>query len=313
MSFQQPLFLLALLAVPLVAALVVWWRRRRPVEGVPFPDIDIVTKADPGPRLRRHLPLVLALLALTAFTIALARPEAYRDEPRERATIMLVVDVSGSMAATDVSPYRLRAAQDAALTFAEEVPRQYQVGLVSFSGQANVLVAPTTDRQALKRGIEGLVPDGATAVGDAIEASLDAIRATQPETSEDGTLEAARIVVLSDGTTTVGRDPDSAAEDAKAAGVPIYTVALGTQEGVLSNGQPVPPDPEGMKRIAEITGGDAFESEDADSVREVYARLGSFVGTERVLTEVTAWPAGVGALLLVLAGVAAWRLGPRLS
>ena len=280
---------------------------------MPFPDIDLVAASDPGPRLRRFLPLTLALLALTAFTFALARPEAYRDEPRERATIMLVVDVSGSMAATDVSPYRLRAAQDAALTFAEEVPRQYQVGLVSFSGQANVLVAPTTDRQALKRGIEGLVPDGATAVGDAIEASLDAIRATQPTASEDGTLEAARIVLLSDGTTTVGQDPDSAAQDAKAAGVPIYTVALGTQEGVLSNGQPVPPDPEGMKRIAEITGGDSFESQDADSVRKVYAQLGSFVGTERVLTEVTAWPAGIGAILLVLAGVAAWRVGPRLS
>ena len=313
MSFQYPWVLLALLAVPLVAALVVWWRRRRPVEGVPFPDIDLVAASDPGPRLRRFLPLTLALLALTAFTFALARPEAYRDEPRERATIMLVVDVSGSMAATDVSPYRLRAAQDAALTFAEEVPRQYQVGLVSFSGQANVLVAPTTDRQALKRGIEGLVPDGATAVGDAIEASLDAIRATQPTASEDGTLEAARIVLLSDGTTTVGQDPDSAAQDARAAGVPIYTVALGTQEGVLSNGQPVPPDPEGMKRIAEITGGDSFESQDADSVRKVYAQLGSFVGTERVLTEVTAWPAGIGAILLVLAGVAAWRVGPRLS
>jgi Ca-activated chloride channel family protein len=221
-SFQQPLFLLALLGVPLAAALVVWWRRRRPVEGVPFPDIDMVAEADPGPRMRRRLPLALALLALAAFTVALARPEAYRDQPRERATIMLVVDVSGSMAATDVAPYRLRAAQDAALTFADQVPRQYQIGLVSFSGQANLLVAPTTDRTALKRSIEGLVPDGATAIGDAIETSLDAIRATQPGRSQDGaTLESARIVVLSDGTTTVGTDPQSAARDATAAGVPV--------------------------------------------------------------------------------------------
>lgn len=313
MSFQNPLLLLALLGVPLAAALVVWWRRRRPVEGVPFPDIDMVTQADPGPRMRRHLPLALALLALAAFTLALARPEAYRDVPRERATIMLVVDVSGSMAATDVSPYRLRAAQDAALTFADEVPRQYQVGLVSFSGQANLLVAPTTDRNALKNSIEGLVPDGATAVGDAIETSLDALRATQPAGTQDGgTLEAARIVVLSDGTTTVGIDPESAAQDAKEAGVPVYTVALGTQDGVLSNGQPVPPDPEGMKQIAQITGGKAYESKDADSVSAVYERLGSLVGTERVLTEVTAWPAGIGAALLILAGVAAWRMGPKL-
>ena len=313
MSFQQPLFLLALLGVPLAAALVVWWRRRRPVEGVPFPDIDMVAEADPGPRMRRHLPLALALLALAAFTVALARPEAYRDQPRERATIMLVVDVSGSMAATDVAPYRLRAAQDAALTFADQVPRQYQIGLVSFSGQANLLVAPTTDRTALKRSIEGLVPDGATAIGDAIETSLDAIRATQPGRSQDGaTLESARIVVLSDGTTTVGTDPQSAARDAKAAGVPVYTVALGTQDGVLSNGQPVPPDPEGMKRIADITGGKAYQSTDADSVSAVYQRLGSLVGTQRVLTEITAWPAGIGAALLVLAGVAAWRIGPKL-
>ena len=128
---------------------------------------------------------------------ALARPAVDRQVPRERATIMLAVDVSGSMAATDVDPYRLRAAQDAALTFIEEVPRQYQVGLVSFSGQANLLVAPTTDREAMRRAIETLTPDGATAVGEAIESSLDAIRSVQPTTDDDGRLEAARIVVLS--------------------------------------------------------------------------------------------------------------------
>ncbi len=281
---------------------------------MPFPDLDLIARADPGPRRRRHLPLALALLALAAFTVALARPEAYRDEPRERATIMLAIDVSGSMSATDVDPYRLRAAQDAALTFAEEVPRQYQVGLVSFSGQANLLVAPTTDRDSLERAIEGLRPEGATAVGEAIETSLSAIRATQPGTAEDGgTLEAARIVVLSDGATTVGIPPSLAAEDAKAAGVPVFTVALGTSAGTLSDGTPVPPDPAGLKEVADITGGDAYESTDAESVSAVYERLGTFIGTERVKGEVTAWAAGLGALLLALAGAAAWRLGPRLS
>ena len=314
MSFQQPLFLLALLAVPLVAAAVVWWRRHRPVEGVPFPDLDLIAGADPGPRRRRHLPLALALLALAAFTLALARPQMYQDQPRERATIVLAVDVSGSMSATDVDPYRLRAAQDAALTFADEVPRQYQVGLVSFSGQANLLVAPTTDRAALKRAIEGLRPEGATAVGEAIETSLSAIRAAQPGNGEDGgVLEAARIVVLSDGATTVGIPPSLAADDAKQAGVKVFTVALGTPAGTLSDGTPVPPDPGGLQEVADITGGDAYESTDADSVRAVYQRLGTFIGTERVLGEVTAWAAGLGALLLVMAGVAAWRLGPRLS
>ena len=229
MSFGQPLLLLLLLAVPLVLALVVWWRRRRPAAGIPYPDLDVIAAADPGPRLRRHLPLALALLALTGLVFALARPAVDRQVPRERATIMLAIDVSGSMAATDVDPYRLRAAQDAALTFIDEVPRQYQVGLVSFSGQANLLVAPTTDRDAMRRAIETLTPDGATAVGEAIESSLDAIRvraADQPTAT--GALEAARIVVLSDGATTVGIPPSVAAQDAKEAGVPVYTVALGT-------------------------------------------------------------------------------------
>ena len=313
MSFGQPLLLLLLLAVPLVLALVVWWRRRRPAAGLPYPDLDVIAAADPGPRLRRHLPLALALLALTGLVFALARPEVDRQVPRERATIMLAVDVSGSMAATDVDPYRLRAAQDAALRFIDEVPRQYQVGLVSFSGQANLLVSPTTDRDAMRRAIETLAPDGATAVGEAIESALEAIRSVQPTTDGDGRLEAARIVVLSDGATTVGIPPSAAAEDAKEAGVPVYTVALGTEDGILSNGQPVPPDPVGLQEVADITGGEAYESTDAESVSAVYERLGSFIGTESVRSEVTAWPAGIAVILLVLAGVAAWRVSPRLS
>jgi Ca-activated chloride channel family protein len=312
-SFGQPLLLLLLLAVPLVPALVVWWRRRRPAAGIPYPDLDVIAAADPGPRLRRHLPLALALLALTGLVFALARPAVDRQVPRERATIMLAIDVSGSMAATDVDPYRLRAAQDAALTFIDEVPRQYQVGLVSFSGQANLLVAPTTDRGAMRRAIETLAPDGATAVGEAIESSLDAIRSVQPSTDGDGRLEAARIVVLSDGATTVGIPPSVAAQDAKEAGVPIFTVALGTEDGVLSNGQPVPPDPVGLREVADITGGQAYESGDAESVSAVYERLGTLVGTESVRSEVTAWPAGIAVILLVLAGAAAWRFSPRLS
>jgi Ca-activated chloride channel homolog len=153
-------------------------------------------------------------------------------------------------------------------------------------------------------------------VGEAIVTSLEAIRATQtgprgPE--DDGTLEAARIVVLSDGATTVGIPPSIAAQDARDAEVPVFTVSLGTPDGILANGQPVPPDDVGMREIADITGGDAFESEDADAVRAVYERLGSFIGTERVRSEVTAWPAGIAAILLILAGVAASRISPRLS
>lgn len=312
MSFVNPVALLGLLAIPAVAALVVWWRRRRPGAGIAHPDLDLILAADPGPRMRRHIPTVLALLAAAALVLALARPQMWRDEPVEQATIMLAIDVSGSMAADDVEPYRLRAAQDAALRFADAVPRQYKVGLVSFSGTANVLVPPTTDRLALERAVEGLVPDGATAVGDAVSASLDAIRSVQTP-GGDGTLESARILLLSDGASTTGLLTSVAAESSAAAGVPVFTVSLGTDAGILPDGTPVPPDAEELRQLSDTTGGDAFQSDDAESVGRVYEQLGSFIGTERVLGEATAWPAGIGALLLVGAGVAAWRLGPRLS
>ncbi len=313
MTFQQPLFLMLLLLVPLAALAAWWWRRHRPPAGVPHPDLDLIAAADPGPRRRRHLPAALALLAVVALTVALARPEVWRDEPREQATIMLAVDVSGSMAADDVEPYRLRAAQDAALRFADSVPRQYQVGLVSFSGTANILVPPTTDRLALERAIEGLVPDGATAIGDAVSTSLDALRSAQAGGGEDGTLEAARILLLSDGATTTGRLTSTAAGEAAQAGVPVFTVSLGTPGGILPDGTPVPPDAEELRGLAETSGGDAYESRDAESVKSVYEHLGSFIGTERVRGEATAWPAGIAAALLVLAGLTAWRYGPRLS
>jgi Ca-activated chloride channel homolog len=312
-TFATPFALVLLLALPLLVVAAMAWRRRRPAPGVPHPDLDLIAVADPGTRARRHLPALLALLALAALVVALARPQMWRDEPREQATIMLAIDVSGSMAADDVEPYRLHAAQEAALRFADRVPRQYRVGLVSFSGTANVLVPPTTDRLALERAVEGLVPDGATAVGDAVAASLEAIRAVHGSADGDGTYEAARILLLSDGASTTGLLTSLAAERAAAAEVPVFTVSLGTPAGVLADGTPVPPDPDEMRMLAEETGGRAFLSRDAASVSEVYERLGSFIGTERVRGEATAWAAGAAVALLLLAGVAAWRLSPRLG
>ena len=310
MSFASPWALLLLL--PLAAGVAWWaWRERRGTRAaaVPFADLDLVAIAAPRRRWTRWLPATLLVLALTGFTVALARPEAVTSVPREEGTIMLAVDVSGSMAADDVAPYRLRAAQDAAKTFAEKVPRQFQVGLVAFSGQADVLLPPSTDRAAFARAVDSLVADGATASGEAILSSLDAIRSTQPGSQQ---LRSGRILLLSDGANTVGTMPEEAAQQAKQAGVPVYTVALGTAEGVLPDGRAVPPDAASLAAVAEITGGEAFESTDAESVRTVYEDLGTFIGTRQVMAEVTAWPTGIAALLLVLAGVAAWRLGPRL-
>jgi Ca-activated chloride channel family protein len=308
-SFKEPLVLLSLLAVPLGLAAYWWWRRRRPPDAVPFPDLDVLATATPRPRARRFAPLALLLLALVGLGVAAARPEVTRAVPREAATIMLVVDVSGSMAADDVSPYRLRAAQDAAERFGEKVPPQFRVGLISFSGEAQVLLPPTTDRTALTNAVESLVPDGATAIGDATKLAIDSLRQAQGGAER---LQAARILLLSDGANTTGVSVEEGAAIAKRAGVPVYTVALGTEDGILPGGRPVPPDPAGLKTLSDITGGKAYQSRDAESVSSVYSRLGTFIGTEQQLQEVTAWPTAIAVVLLALAGVAAWRLGPRL-
>lgn len=310
MSVQWPVFLLLL---PLVAALA-WallaWRRRRGAAGLPFPDVSVIDRAATPARARRHVPAVLAVAALLALTLGLSRPEVPRDVPRERATIMLAVDVSGSMAAEDVSPFRLRAAQDAALRFSDAVPRTYQVGLVAFSGGASVIVPPTADRAQLRNGIESLVADGGTAIGDAIVTSLQAIQASQGGATH---ADASRILLLSDGSNTQGVSVAEAVDRAQSAGVPVYTVALGTAGARLADGRPVPPDAAALAEIADQTGGKSYESKDSASVAKVYEKLGSFIGTERVPQEVTHWMAGAAVLLLLAAGATWWRWGVRLS
>ena len=309
MTFEWPWALTALLVPPAAVLAYVLYRRRIARHAVPFSDVDMVAVAAKGGRLRRFVPAALAVLAVTGFTFALARPHVQRSVPKEQATIMLAIDVSGSMAADDVEPYRLTAAQDAARKFAERVPRQYQIGLVSFSGVATTLVLPTTDRAAFETALGTLRADGATAIGEAIFASLDAIRTTQPGATK---LRSARILLLSDGENTEGRTTEEAARAASDAGVSVATVALGTPDGVLPNGRPVPPNPGALRALAEATGAASYVSRDADSLSAVYEKLGSIIGTEKVRDEVTAWPAGIAALLLALSGVAAWRFGARL-
>ncbi|MBI2684045.1 MAG: VWA domain-containing protein [Actinobacteria bacterium] len=309
MTFAWPWALTALPVVVGVAALA-WWVRRRTPRGIAFPDMDLVAAAAERPRVRRFIPPALGALAVVALVVALARPQTTRAVPREQATIMLAIDVSGSMAADDISPYRLRAAQDAAIRFAERVPRQYQIGLVSFAAQASVVLPPTTDRIALRNGIEGLVADGNTAIGDAIEESLDAMRQTQPEAT---TLRAARILLLSDGSNRVGVTLEQAAADARRLGVPVFTVALGTPDGTLPDGTPVPPDPGALKTLAEATGGRGFESRDSGALGAVYDRLGVVVATERIPAESTGrWAIASVAFLLAAAGTG-MRFGRRLT
>jgi Ca-activated chloride channel family protein len=244
------------------------------------------------------------VLALFALALGVARPQAERSVPRDKATVMLAIDVSGSMSAEDVSPTRLEAAQKAALQFADEMPRTFQVGLVAFSGSASVIVPPTTDREQLRNGIRQLVPDGDTAIGDALLTSLRAISDSQGGVAVP---DSARILLLSDGTNRTGTSLEEALPQIQAAKVPVYTVALGTPDGTLFNGQPVPPSPETMRSVAESTGGQSFTAEDASSVNDVYRNLGRFIGTVREQHDVTDWFVAAAMALLVASAAAWWR------
>lgn len=304
-SFQSPLWLFALVLVPVVIAGYLALQGRRKEYAVRFASLATLASVAPtSPGWRRHLPPVLLLLSLLALTLALARPEATFSVPRERASVMLVTDTSGSMAAQDVDPDRLTAARDAATSFLDAVPAKIRVGLVAFSSTAAVLQTPTTDRAAVKDGLQTIQPGGGTATGDGIDAAVRALNAQNQNRSEADRIPGA-IVLLSDGKATSGSAPSAAATMARQGRIPIYTVALGTQDGTIITpyGQElnVPPDLDALRQIASISGGKFFDAPSADALKSAYADLGSRLGKEPEQREVTAAFAG-GALVLLLAG-----------
>lgn len=323
MSFEAPLLLVGLAVVP-VAAIGYWLIQRRPSPyAVRFSNLDVLAEVvAERSTWRRHVPAALLLASVAAMLVAFARPTWTVAAPSERATVVLVVDVSGSMRATDVAPSRLAAAKTAMQRFLETVPEQLRVGIVSFSDDAQVVVPPTVDRAQLEQGIRLLVPGFGTALGDAI---ARAVALAQSSTSEVGETprpsardEAGRslasVLLLSDGSQTRGvLSPGQAAQQAIDAGIPVFTVALGTDAGTILVGPagqkqlvPVPPDRETLSAVAEATGAETFDAESADALRSVYEGLGSRVGREDQQREVTAAFVAAGALLLVGAlGVAA--------
>jgi Ca-activated chloride channel homolog len=294
MSFAAPLFLLGLLVVPLGAALHALAQRRRRRYAVRFPGTPVAAAAAPATaRWRRHVPAALLALAAAGLVLALARPEATVAVPVEQASVVLVTDVSGSMEAADVAPDRLRAARAAAEDFLDEAPDELRVGLVAFSDSSRVLQAPTTDHDQVRAALDGLVAGGGTATGDGLDAALQAL-----EPAQEGERPPAAVVLLSDGAATAGRDPVEVAREAAASDTPVYTVALGTPDGVVQGNLRVPPDPEAMRQIAQASGGQAFEAADGDQLAAVYERLGSKLGTREETREVTAAFAAAGILLL---------------
>ena len=317
MSFAAPLFLLGLLLVPaLIAASVVARRRARryAVRFTAAPSLRMAAAAASGPSRARHLPSALALAAVAALVLAMAKPQRTVAVPVERATIMLVTDHSRSMLATDVDPNRMRAAQGAARDFIDGLPAQIRIGAVAYSDAPDAVQAPTDDHGEARRIIDEQVADGGTATGDALQVALD----TLGQQRVAGQRVPAAIVLLSDGKTTIGRDPVEVARQARKLDVPIFTVSLGTSSAVVPNPNaggpplPAPPDPESMAEIAEASGGRAFTAEDELRLREIYDTLGSRLGTKQEKRESTVPFAVTGLLLLVGAAGASLRLSGRL-
>jgi Ca-activated chloride channel family protein len=268
-----------------------------------FTNVDLLrTLAPKGLGWRRHAAAGAFLLCLVALGSAMARPSVDKKEPLERATVMLAIDVSLSMEADDVAPTRIEAAQEAAKAFVNQLPPTYNLGLVSFAKSANVLVSPTKDRAAVVAAIDGLTLAEATATGEAVFTSLDAIR-TVPADGADGA-PPARIVLLSDGYRTSGRSIEDAAAAASAANVPVSTIAFGTDTGVVDirgQMQRVPVDRLSLQQLAETTKGFFYEAASVGELKKVYEDMGSSIGHRVQPREVTQWYAGFALLFGLIA------------
>ena len=313
-GFLAPGRLWLLLLVVALAAVYVLLQLRRSAYAVRFTELSLLASVAPRiPAWRRHVPALLLLLSLTALTTAFARPEAEVQVAREQATVVLAIDVSLSMEAVDVEPDRFTAARKSAKDFVERLPDAFSVGLVSFSGSASVVVPPTQDHEAVVRAVDGLQLGPSTAIGEAVFASLDAVRGVPLQEGEERS--PARIVLLTDGTNTVGRGVGESAQAALDAGVPVSTISFGTEDGVVEvQGQlvPVPVDVAAMETLALDTGGAAFTAESGEELDAVYEDISEQVGTTTETREVTDVVAGVALLLLVAAAAGSLAWGSRL-
>lgn len=330
MSFENPALLATLVVVPL-AAVGYWLLQRRPPKfAVRYTNLEVLAAVAGRRRAwRRHVPAALLLAAVAALCVAFARPTMTVKAPNERASVVLVVDTSGSMRATDVKPTRLAAAKNAMRSFLERAPKSLRIGVVSFSDEPQVVVSPTVDRARLSQGIDVLGPGFGTALGDALARAVELARSAAGPKSDGGNggqlkdekgRSLASILLLSDGAQTRGLlSPGQGAERAQSAGIQVFTIALGTDGGTILAGPPgaeqvipVPPDRETLSAIAEYTGAQSFDAQSASALEKVYAGLGSRVGREDRPREVTAAFVAAGALLL--AGAVGFGLlgAPRL-
>lgn len=309
MTFEWPLALLGLVAVPLLVALYVLRERQRTDYASTFTAPALLPNlVDASPHWRRHLPLAILLVALTAMVVGVARPHATVSVKREQATAILVIDTSLSMGADDVKPTRLEAARRAARGFLDRLPSKYRLAIVGFAGRAYVALPPTDDRDLAVIALRNLHRAEGTSLGDAVAL---ATRIAGRQRASDGSKPPAAIIVISDGAQLSGRtSPAAAALRARQAHIPVYSVLVGTQNGVINvplvggftAQMRVPPSPETLRTVAQITGGRFFTAPSAAELRTVYEHLGSRLGSRRESREVTSLFAGGSAALLLLGG-----------
>jgi Ca-activated chloride channel homolog len=314
LQFLAPSRLWLLLLIPVLVGLylLLVQRKRNRNKQVGRTMFDLVIPRDRT--WLRHLAVGLSILSLLTLTLAFAKPKDEVSVPRERATIVVTIDISLSMEATDVKPNRLEAAKIGAMEFVNSLPPKFNVALVSFAGTASTVVPPTTDHGAVTAAIESLEPDRSTAIGEGIYTSLAALAQVPPDPDDPNAVVPARIVLLSDGKTQIGRASDQAAMAAKAQKVPVYTIAYGTAEGYIEIGgrqEPVPVDRAELARVSKISGGEAYTAESAGELKEVYKDIGSSVGKEKVDREVTSRYAGFGLGFAILAALGLISLGAR--
>ncbi|MGH2698030.1 MAG: VWA domain-containing protein [Actinomycetota bacterium] len=334
MTFESPLWLLAALAVPLLLGVQWVLRRRRMRYAISYSNTSVLASVATQPSWRRGVPVALFALAFLVLALGMAKPQAEVAVPRDEATVILAVDVSGSMQAEDVNPDRMTAAKRAASSFITRLPERFRIAVVSFSDVANVLAQPTTDRSSTLDALASLEAEGGTAMGEALIQSVELVQddreraplptpsitpssVPSPSPTPDERVRVSAVLLLSDGYNTTGVSPLAAASQAREVDIPVYAIALGTPDGVVTVPDqfgnqrllPVPPDYRTLEQIAATTGGNYFEAPTDEDLQSVYASLGERIGYTTRPDEVTYAFAGVGALLLLLAAATSmlWR------
>jgi Ca-activated chloride channel family protein len=309
MTFSSPFVLIALVAVPLLVGLYALHERRRQEAGARFAALGLLPNlVERVPAWRRHHPVAILLTALAAMIVGVARPHATVTVKRKEAAIILALDVSRSMSATDVRPSRFAAAKASALEILDEVPEEYRFGIIAVGSNAVVALPPTTDRALARASLGSLRRSEGTALGDAVAAAVDVARRQR---TASGTVVPTAVLVISDGSNQGSRvTPQAAAARARTAHIPVYTVLVGTRDGIvertLTGGYReqirVPASPDTLRQIAQSTQARFFTAPNAERLREVYKELGTRLGHQRKDREISDFFAGGSALLLLVGG-----------